>query len=297
MLETLFPRHRSYGWVVVAACFACGALSAPGQSYALGLYFEAFMNDLGVSRVSVSSVYAGATLAAAALLPVIGRLADRSSSRVFLATVIAGLGMTLFALAFAQSVVGLAVGLFGLRLLGQGSVGLGTITTVTRWFDKHRGRAAAIAALGYAFGEFTMPALIVSLQNGLGWRGSMMALGGASLLASLLLALVLRDPAPRPCAVGAVGPSRATRGVTNAMRQRVFWVLMALATIVPMVLTGVLLHQLAIFRSVAWDPADAVSALQAYAIANLVVTYGTGHLLEQVPSKFGAAFALTALCA
>ena len=279
----------------MAACFACGALSAPGQSYALGLYFESFVADLGLTRVTVSSVYAWATVAAAALLPFIGRLADRSSSRRYLGLVVAGMGATLFALGTANSIVGLAAGFFCLRLLGQGAIGLGTITAVLRWFHRHRGRAAAMAALGYAFGEFTMPAIITALQGQVGWRGSMLGLGGAYLLLAMLVASVLRDPpGTAPDAGGAAQRSRPA-GTGEWMRQPVFWSLVALATIVPTVLTGVALHQLALFRSVAWSAGDVVSALRAYAIANLVATYGAGLLLDRIASKFGVAISMTML--
>jgi MFS family permease len=59
----------------------CAALSAPGQSFALALYMDPVARELGTSRVGVAAIYAWATLAAALVLPVAGRIADRTSSR------------------------------------------------------------------------------------------------------------------------------------------------------------------------------------------------------------------------
>ncbi len=279
----------------MAVCFACGALSAPGQSYALGLYFDAFVTDLGLTRVAVSSVYGWATLTAAALLPLLGRLADRSSSGRYLGLVVAGLGGALFFMGTVGEVVGLAVGLFCLRLLGQGAIGLGTITAVLRLFDRHRGRAVATAALGYAFGEFTMPALITTLQARIGWRESLMALGGIYLACALLVAGLLRAPESSGSGGGATAEKPKSASVSAWIRRPVFWALVALATIVPTVLTGVALHQLALFRFAAWRAEDVVPSLRAYAIANLVATYGAGLLMDRIASKFGIAFSMTML--
>jgi MFS family permease len=83
----VLPNPGYYGWWVVGACLLCAALSAPGQSFALALYMEPIAAELGASRVDLAGLYAWATLAAALLLPVAGRIADRTSSRVFLSAV------------------------------------------------------------------------------------------------------------------------------------------------------------------------------------------------------------------
>lgn len=287
---------RNQGWLVVAACFLCGALSAPGQSYALGLYFESFVSDLGVSPVALASVYAWATLAAALLLPWLGGLADRSSSRTFLVSVVAALGITLVVTSLVGSVFGLAAALFALRLLGQGAIGIGTLSAVVRWFRRHRGRAAAIAASGYAFGEFVAPGVIVWLEQLVGWRASLVVLGLTYLLVlTPVLSLLLRDPdAPSDAPIRVESDPIATKA---GWKRPLFWVLVLLATLVPLVLTGVFLNQVGLFRAAGWDTTDVVSTIRAYAVTNLIVTYLTGWLLESTPSKVGLVLAMFALAA
>jgi MFS family permease len=86
----LFPNAGYYGWTIVVVGMFCSALSSPGQSFAISLYIEHFIFDVGISRVGVSSLYAAATLVAAAALPFFGAIADRVSARAYMLQCMAG---------------------------------------------------------------------------------------------------------------------------------------------------------------------------------------------------------------
>jgi predicted MFS family arabinose efflux permease len=151
--DAVFPNPSYQGWGVVGACLLCAALSAPGQSFALALYMEPIAGELKTSRVDVAAVYAWATLAAAAVLPLAGRVADRSSSRFYLGAVIGLMGLSMLLLSTVSSLSLLAVAFFALRLLGQGAIGLGVLTlNVERLaFDHgqlHDGTARSAGAVG-----------------------------------------------------------------------------------------------------------------------------------------------------
>jgi len=123
----LFPNPGFYGWAVVGLAFLCSALSSPGQSFAIALYLDHLIEDLGVSRVELSTLYAIATLGAAACLPLIGGLSDRVSGRRFLVPTLLLLAGAMLLLSQARSVLVLGVAFFSLRVLGQGAIGLGTL--------------------------------------------------------------------------------------------------------------------------------------------------------------------------
>lgn len=294
-------RPSTYPWVVVGACVLCSILSAPGQSFAVALYIEPIGESIGASRVLVTTVYAWATITAAATLPFVGRLADRWTSRRYLAIILGLVAVAFFALAAAWSIATLAVAFFGLRLLCQGAIGIGTLTSVVRWFRAYRGRALALVAAGYAVGEFAMPGLIAELQAAFGWRGSLIALGLGYLLVCVpLIAWLVREPE----GASEIGSRHAMRDgadqgytLSAATRTRQFWILAASTAVIPMILTGLLLHQPALFRSVGWS-ADAVpAALRAYAVTSLTATYLVGWLLERVPTRFGIVASMLALAA
>lgn len=299
ILHVLFPDPTYYGWVVVVACLGCAALSAPGQSFALALYLEPIARDLAATPVEVAVVYGWATLAAAVTLPFVGLVADRTSSRAFLGSVLILMGLALFSLSRVSSLAALGAAFFALRLLAQGATGLGTLTTVLRWFEKHRARAIGVTVLGYALGEFTMPAVLLALRESLGWRGSLAVLSAAYVLVlAPAIAAVLRAPLAREAALDtARAPVQPDTSASEALRMPRFWALVALSSVIPLVLTGVLLNQVTIFSGIGWSALDLVRALQSYALAGLAGAYCMGGLLGRVPVKGGIVIAMTLLSA
>jgi MFS family permease len=304
----LFPNAGYYGWTIVVVGMVCSALSSPGQSFALSLYIEHLIADVGISRVGISSLYAAATLTAAAALPLFGAVADRVSARVYMRTVLFGMGLALLLLSQAASVAVLAVAFVALRLLGQGAIGLGTLTATVRWFRQYRGRALAIVALGYALGELLFPGLIVLLTTWLGWRGSLVLLGTAYIvLAAPLASRYLRernaDDPPvdgstverAPVQPGAAIQVEREFSFRAALRTPTFWAMLAVVSISPMLLTAVIFHQVALFAARGWSATLVPTAFAMYAIAGVVVTYLAGLALERVPVRFGVTASL--LCA
>lgn len=305
MWRRLFPNPSYYGWVIVGMGFVCSALTSPGQSFVISLYLEPVMADLGISRVEISTLYAAATLAAAACLPLVGRLADRTPSRIFLGGVIALIGVAMAGFSQIGTVAGLAVSFFLLRMLGQGAVGLGTITATVLWFRRYRGRALALVGLGYAFGQLVYPGMIYALVERLGWRGSLLAMAAAYLfVAAPAMAVVVRDRRPgddpvdggaatRPDGAGAHDPDpEISFTLREALRTPVFWGLLLWIAVLPLVHTAVIFHQVALFSSRGWGVALVPPAFMAYAIAGVVMTYLTGLVLERVSTRFGLSIAL-----
>jgi MFS family permease len=273
----------------------------------MALYLEPVMADLGIDRVATSSLYAAATLAAAACLPFIGSIADRVSSGRFLGGVLALIAVSMIGFSQARTVVALAISFFLLRMLAQGAIGLGTITATVRWFRVYRGRALAMVGLGYAFGQLVYPALVFWLIEGLGWRASLIAMGVVYLLiAAPLIGWLSREPREEDGPLdGGAAPARAANGgshhpePTFTLREAaafpVFWGLLLCVAVPPLVYTAVIFHQVAIFAGQGWEATLVPLALTVMASATVFASFVTGLLLERYPSRFGVGAAL-ALC-
>jgi hypothetical protein len=299
-----FPNPTYYGWVIVAMGFLASALTSPGQSFVIALYLESIMADLGLTRLATSTLYAGATLLAAASLPFVGALADRVSSGRFLGGVLALIAVSLIGFSLAESVVSLALAFFCLRLLAQGAIGLGTITATVRWFYVYRGRALAVVGLGYAFGQLVYPVLIYTLIDGLGWRGSLLLMGAVYLLvAAPLIGRFTRERNEHDAPLdGAVIPPRLDRqgniaversySLREAAGLRVFWGLLVCVSVPPLVFTAVVFHQVALFEDAGWGEALVPLSFTVMAAATVVATYATGLLLEKIPSHLGISVSL-----
>ena len=76
-----------YGWMVVAAAMMGMAMTIPGQTAGVSLFIDAFIEDLGLSRSSVSVAYTIATVTAALVLTQVGRWIDWVGPRLAVAVI------------------------------------------------------------------------------------------------------------------------------------------------------------------------------------------------------------------
>lgn len=100
------------------------------------------IRDLGVSRGQISTAYLIGTL----------------------------LGALLLSLPLVHGLTGLTLGFVGIRLLGQGALGLTATTAAARWFTRRRGTAPGIVSAAGAAGISTAPLLLERLISAYGWR-------------------------------------------------------------------------------------------------------------------------------
>lgn len=286
---------------MLAATFLAAALSAPGQTFFVALYVPEIASALGLTPVAISGVYGTATLAGAALLPFVGTWADRWAAPRFLGAVIAGLGVSLLALAYASGPMMLGLAWTASRCLGQGAVGVGVLAALSRTFLVRRGRALAIGSLGHPFGEFVFPATIAALLAVTTWRQSLLAFAllyvivFAPLVAAGLRAVPRVTPVPvmqlEPDESGSVEAFR----LGEAVQTRVFWVATAVLTAAPVIVTALLFHQVAFFEATGLSRVDAPVALMYFAAAQVAATVLTGRLVDQGALRGSLALSCVAL--
>ena len=164
--------------------------SAFGQTFFIALFNDDIRAAFSLSNGQFGTVYAIATLASAATLISLGRVADRADIARVVGLCIAALGVVALVMAALPSLawmgwpaIGLlTLGIYGLRLFGQGMMTHLSMTLMAKWFARNRGRAIAVAALGLPLAEASFPRLAVFIENQLGWR-FVWALGGLALIA------------------------------------------------------------------------------------------------------------------
>src|SRR5690606_256543 len=109
--------------------------------------------NFGLSHGEFGGLYTIATLASATALVWAGGLADRLAPRWLAAISMAGLAAMALLMAAQQHVAMLVVALAGLRFFGQGMLAHVAMTTMSRWFNRFRGRSLSFAGLGFTLGE------------------------------------------------------------------------------------------------------------------------------------------------
>lgn len=292
--ETTSPttpmRQPFHGWRIVAYASVAVAMTAPGQTPGVSPFVDPVMVELGLSRSAVSTAYLIGTLLGAAAMPTVGRLLDRFGARATMAVIGAGFGAVLIGLSMVTEVVGLTAGFVGIRLTGQGALGLTAVTVTAYWFDRRRGTALGIVSALGAAGITLSPILIERLVAYHDWRTVWLLEGLVVWVVVIPLAILgIRnrpgdlgqhvDGNPDPAAAGRSGGS-ATRAA--ALRTPYFWVLMAGNATVGMLITAVVFHQISLLGDRGLSSAQAAANFLPQTAAALAATLLVGVLVDRL---------------
>ncbi|MXQ14097.1 MFS transporter [Microvirga makkahensis] len=266
--------------------------SAFGQTFFIALFASDLKGEFGLSDGAFGTFYMAATLASATVLMWVGRVADRRDLKRVSVLTLAGLALTAAAMASVTAAWMLFPVLFGLRLFGQGLPGHISLTAMARWFVARRGRAIAIAAMGFPASQAVLPIIAIALTGAYGWRMTWWLSAAAVALLSIPLILLLFRNEPhepeRSAMHGAdprVVPARRQWTRAEVLRDPIFYVLMPGVLTSPFVVTGIFFHQITIVHAKGWDLTWFVGWYAANAATTVIATLATGWAID----RFGAA--------
>ncbi len=292
-------------WPLLALGFFLAFFSGPGQTYFISLSAGGVREAFGLSDGGYGAIYSFATLCSAASLIWLGQLADRvQPARLALGALFA-LSLAALAMAGAQTVAGLIVAVFALRLAGQGMLSHLMATYVARWFAETRGRALGLAALGFSAGEASLPAVTALALGAYDWRVVWTGVAAALVVIGAPLILLLsRAAGGLPGADWAGGDQAASAARDEAspapswtraqvLRDRRFLALMPGVLASPAIVTGALFHQVRLVETKGWALTDFARLYPLYAVAATGAMLGFGALIDRV----GAARALPLMLA
>lgn len=158
-----------YGWYIVGAAGGVQFLSAFLWMQSYGAYVVLLQQEFGWSKTLVAGAFAFTRIESGILGPIQGWLVDRYGPRSVLTvgTVLFGIGFMMFSQVDTLLEFYLV---FALIALGSSLGGFATvIVALVNWFNRHRAKAVAISQMGYSFGGFCVPLLILCLEA-FGWR-------------------------------------------------------------------------------------------------------------------------------
>lgn len=177
------PRFLGFG-------FFLAFMSSAGQTYFIGVFGAGIQADFGLDSGSWGRIYMIGTLASALVINWTGALIDKLDLRVFTSLALFGLSCACMVMGSVTSPLLLVVAVFMLRQFGQGLSSHAGITSMARYHSADRGKAIALAAIGFAFGEALLPVLGLYASQLWGWRQTFYIVA-AVVLFSILLALWL----------------------------------------------------------------------------------------------------------
>jgi MFS family permease len=283
---------RGYpGWRVMWACAAAAFFaSTPYQVFAV--FLRPVSEEFSWSRESASGAYAVMALSAAAAAPLVGRLIDRIGARrvIVLSMIVVGLAVASLSLLTASlsHLYGVSVAI-GVATIGASAVAHSRV--IFGWFDVHRGRALGLMLAGGMVSAIVLPPAAVNLIRFFGWRAAWFALGMLIVVVGApLVTRFLHERTAAPGAAGAVGPGAT---VSEAIRSRLFWTLMATIFGGSMMVSATIVHASALLTDRGFTPGLAAAVLSAMGAANLTGRLLTGWLLDRYPAPRVAAVLLT----
>lgn len=144
--------------------------SSLGQTFFISLFSADIRGDLGLSHGEFGSYYAIATTASAVCLFWVGRLADTIAVPRLSVMTLAGVCLAALFFSTVGSVITLIIGIFLLRLSGQGMMYHVFSTAIARRYRAVRGRALAIAGFGMSIAEALFPIGVVLALSFMSWR-------------------------------------------------------------------------------------------------------------------------------
>jgi len=293
--------HFYYGWIVLAVAGIAMFSSGPGQSYTFSVFLDPIEADLGISKTTIATAYAIATLLAAFLLPRTGKLLDKFGPRRALVVTGSLLGVACLFFGAAANFLWLATGFALLRFMGQGATMMCTANLVSQWFSKKRGFAMSLMALGFAASMALHPPLASFLIDQYGWRWSWVILGAITWIVMLppLLLLVFDRPEAIGLKIDGEKTNATTRGdntltgLTLAQGQEpAFYLLCTVWLTVGGLVTVLHFFQVTVLTDHGFSSGEAARLFSISAITMVVTMPFIGKLFDRVRTRLVIAVAL-----
>lgn len=262
-------------------------LSSFGQTYFISVFAGEIRETFGLSHGGWGGIYTLGTTASAIVMLWAGGLADQFRVRVIGVIVLLGLAAACLAMAAVPSVFLLPVVIFALRLTGQGMTSHIAMVAMGRWFVATRGRALAIATLGYALGEAFLPLIFTWALTFTHWR-VLWVIGACIVLGALplLLWLLVKERVPQSdletdTTAGLYG-RHWRRG--EVLRHWLFWCLVPLVIGPSCFITAFFFLQVHIAETKGWAHLDLVALFPIYTATGIASMFTAGWVVDKVGS-------------
>ena len=282
-------------------------LSSFGQTFFISVFAGHFQDTFGLSHGEWGSLYAIGTTASAIAMVWAGVLADRVNTRRLGSLCLIGLGLACLLTAINAYAALVPVVIFFLRFSGQGMASHIALVSVSRWFVATRGKALAVASLGYSLGEILLPVSFVFLMGFFDWRLLWGFAGVVVLLATFVLRSLLqteRVPAGSDVQDVQVGMQGKHWNRPEVIRHPLFWFVLPAIIGLPAFGTAFLFHQvhfaelkqISHLSFVAMLPIYSTTAIGAMVVSGMALDrFGTPALFPYYLLPSAVAFSIAGL--
>ena len=265
--------------------------SSFGQSYFIGIFNSSIRADLSITHGQFGTIYASATLFSSLILMWIGKKIDDMDAFKFSIFVIILLSAACYFFSTIKILPLLFIGIFLLRLSGQGLMSHTASTTVSRYFEKTRGKALSVTWLGLSAAEFILPVLMVFLLTIISWRHIWISI---SILVIIFLPLTSLFLIKKLKLDSRENSNENVTNIKNNIKQWTrlevlkdyrFYIISLNMLSLPSIATGVFVYQSFILTSKNWGPFIMAQSFMAYSILSVITLSISGFLIDKYTSR------------
>ena len=264
--------------------------SSFGQSFFLGLFNAPIRNELGISHGQFGNIYAIATIFSSLLLIWVGKKIDEYQIIYYSFFVIILLFLSSLFFSFINSIYFFAVGIFLMRFSGQGLMSHTSTTTISRFFEKSRGKALSTIWFGLSSAEFVLPVLITYLFMIYSWRAVWQ--GIALIIIIFLPLIVLNTIRTINLESREIDKDKDIKNIKikswrrgEVIKDYRFYIVSLNMLAMPWIATGVFVYQSFISESKMWGLYTIPKAFMVYSITSIVTLFFSGYLVDKFTSR------------
>jgi len=280
---------KSLSLKVIVFGFIFTFFSSFGQSFFLGLFNSSIREALSISHGQFGSIYASATLLSSIVLVWIGKKIDDVNILKFASYVIIFLSASCFIFSKISSIIFLFIGIFLMRLAGQGLSSHTATTTISRFFEKNRGRALSTGWLGLSLAEFTLPVLTVFLLTFIEWRDiwfsiSILVIIILPIISYVLVKDVKLETREKSSVIKNTKEIRQWKRI-EVLKDYRFYIISMTMLAMPWIATGSFVYQSFITTSKGWGPYIIAQSFMVYSILSVITLFISGFLIDKFSSR------------
>jgi len=274
---------------VIVFGFIFTFFSSFGQSFFLGLFNAPIRNELGISHGQFGNIYATATIFSSLLLIWVGKKIDEFQIIHYSFFVILLLFLSCLFFSLINNIYLLAAGIFLMRFSGQGLMSHTSTTTISRFFEKSRGKALSTVWFGLSSAEFILPVLITYLFLIYSWRTVWQ---GIAFIIILLLPFIVLNTIKKIRLDSREKDINFTNRIKikswrrkDVIKDFRFYIISLNMLAMPWIATGVFVYQSFISESKMWSVYTIPKAFMVYSMTSIITLIFSGVLVDKFTSR------------
>ncbi len=274
-----YYKQVSFGWLLTF-------LSSFGQTFLISLYVPELTKAFDFTEGTFGALYAGCTVAASVIMLSVGHTVDHKPAKKVTAYTILGLGLSAILMGFSTNIILLFIALMGLRLAGQGLLSHISMTLVSKYFDKNRGKALSISSLGYSIGEAVFPLIVAAIIGWFDWRVASIVSGIGLLLYLIRLRFTDLSEFDAQLTTKVKRSSlNLARDYKNLIFERKFGIMMPASFFISFSITAIFFYQYVFVENKGWSVQVYAAFFTVYAVIRFLFSIIGGLWVDKFTAK------------